>query len=100
MRGAIFVEFVHAVNIEKSQYFNVIGKGLMCQAGFLSDRNPWWLYGINISGFVALIHQQLTSQLSPGRQKSMCSVAAQAVVVAASKLLLTGWEFLLMNLKY
>ena len=31
MYGAIFVVFVNVVNIEKFQYFNVKGKGLMCQ---------------------------------------------------------------------
>jgi len=92
VRGVIFVVFVHVVNIEKFQYFNVIGKGLMCQAGFLSDRNPWWLYGINISGFVALIHQQVTSQRSLGRQKGTCLAAAWAVAVAAAKLLLVRSE--------
>jgi hypothetical protein len=40
---------------------NIIVKGLVCQADFLSDRNPWWLYGLNINGFVSLIHQQVIS---------------------------------------
>jgi hypothetical protein len=54
--------FVYVVNIEKFQYFNVIGNGLKCQAGFLSDQNPWCVYSINFSRFVALIFQQVTGK--------------------------------------
>ena len=92
MRGVIFVVFTHVVNIEKFQYLNIIVKGLMFQADFLSDRNPRWLYSINISGFVALKHQQVTSQRSPGRRKSICLAAVWVFAVAAVKLLLACWS--------
>ena len=45
MSGVIFVVSVHVVNIEKFEYLHITVKSLMCQADFLSDRNPWWLCG-------------------------------------------------------
>jgi len=86
-----WVIFVLVVNIDRFQYFSIIGKGIIWQAGFFSDQNPWWLYSINISGFVALKHQQVTSQRSPGRRKSICLAAVWVFAVAAVKLLLACW---------
>ena len=71
MCGVIFVVFVHVVNIEKFQYLNVIVKGLMCQTGFYLIETHGGYVGINLSGFAALVHKQVTSQRSPGRQKSI-----------------------------
>jgi hypothetical protein len=69
----------------------------------LSDRNLRWLYGINISGFVALMYQQVNSQRNSGRQKKHvfgssvgCRVSRCQTIVCVFEVLAYEWKLRLL----